>query len=52
MVFADRRDLLLTVADSRAVEIFDQAVEEVVGFQGDPVVTLSRALEILSLIHI
>ena len=46
MVFADRRGLLLTVADSRAVEIFDRAVEEVVGFQGDPVVTLSRALEI------
>ena len=46
MVFADRRGLLLTVADSRAVEIFDRAVEEIVGFQGDPVVTLSRALEI------
>jgi tetratricopeptide (TPR) repeat protein len=46
MVFTDQRDLALTVSDSRPAEIFDQAVDEVVGFQGDPVATLGRALEI------
>ncbi|SVD78425.1 uncharacterized protein METZ01_LOCUS431279, partial [marine metagenome] len=46
MVFTDRRGLALTVSGSRAAAIFDQAVDEVVGFQGDPVATLGRALEI------
>ena len=46
MVFTDRRDLALTVSGSRAAAIFDQAVDEVVGFQGDPVATLGRAIEI------
>ncbi len=46
MIFTDQRDLALTVADSRAVEIFDEAVEAVVRFRGDPVAILDRALEI------
>ena len=46
MIFTDRRGLALTVSGSRPAAIFDQAVDEVVGFQGDPVATLDRALEI------
>jgi len=45
-MFRDQRDLALTVSDSRAAVIFDEAVEAVVRFRGDPVAILDRALEV------
>ena len=45
-MFKDQRDLAMTVSDSRAAAIFDEAVEAVVRFQGDPVAILDCALEI------
>ena len=46
MSLLDRRGLLIRAADQRVVDLFDHAVDDVLGFGGDSESLLTRALEI------